>query len=214
MSTKRTIWVIDDNDRERRTYASLLEGFLPKPTDLQVIPIEAFPHIEDYLGMLRDPETACFIIDQRLKEAGLVDHTGIELATYLRSLDDKIPIFILTNFADVEGEFADGEWNVDLVISKGVFREPEKLRVIVARIVRHIDTLTSILGKREQRFRELVKKSAQEKLTEAELLELEDLGFLRASSVLAEEIPFVREMSDLNKLLLELHQAIRDQDTK
>jgi len=207
-SETRVIWYIDEDKRQLRTYKSRFEKALPKDTSIDVVGIRALPHMEDYLELLKDPRTGCIIIDQRLKETGEVDHTGIELATFLRSIKPKLPIYILTNFAYEHDEYAEGEWTVEDIISKTDLGDQEKLIVIVARMLRRMSVYDEILGDREKRFRYLLQKSLNEQLDDYEQLELEELKFFRFSSLHASEMPYIRELKDTLGELKEITSKI------
>jgi len=199
------IWYIDEDSRDLSLYQALLEKSLPENANLQVKAIKAFPHLEDYLDILNEPNTVCIIVDQRLKEEGTVDHTGIELAAYLRRLNEKIPIYILTSYADEREEFENGEWNVEDVISKEVIGDKKRRRVFVTRLLRHLSEYETIRDEKGKRFRELVKKSINEDLTEAEGQELRELDLERLSGILAKERIQAEQVSDyLDKTLQEI----------
>jgi FixJ family two-component response regulator len=155
---KKIIWLIDENENELRTYTRKLKRMMPD--SVQINPV--FPPYrkkEEYISVLNDPDTACIIIDQRLKDTGIATYTGIELAQYLRSINQKIPIYILTNYAEAEDEFAGGKWSVEDVIPKDALNNEEQLHTVEARIRRHINIYEDILNARAKRFNELLKKS-------------------------------------------------------
>ncbi len=73
---------------------------------------------------------------------GIATYTGIELARDLRRINSKIPIYILTNYAD---EFVDGEWSVE-DIAKGSFRDDKQNEITSSRIIRRIDVYKIFWG--------------------------------------------------------------------
>jgi len=196
-ANEQIIWLFDDDTRQLRTYKSLFERVLPKDAEVQIVEQKAFPHKEDYLDIIGNPNTGCLLIDQRLKERGEVDHTGIELASYLRAINNKLPIYILTNFADVPDEFTGGEWSVEDIIPKKEVGDPEKLRTIISRMLRRMRGYRDLIGDREKRFRYLLKKSLDEELNDLELQELGELKFFRTSAILASELPLQEQLKKI-----------------
>ncbi len=193
----RIIWLIDEDERQLRTYHSLLEDSLPAGSGVSVEPILALPKMEDYVPLLSRSDTAAFIVDQRLRETGVADYTGVELASFLRGISDILPVYILTNFADSKDEFTQGEWNVDGIIPKKDIANARRRTVALSRMLRHLGAFQAISGSREERFRSLLRRSLSEELTPEEWKELEDLRFLRSTAVLAEELPRLKELQDL-----------------
>lgn len=202
---KHVIWVIDENEDESLTYVSQLEMILPDSITVEAI-FPPYRQKADYLPILENPETACFVIDQKLKDTGIATYTGIELAQYLRGINSKIPIYILTNYADEDDEFVGGEWSVEDIIAKGSLRDDRQSEITSSRIIRGIDVYEDILGQREKRFRDLLRKSLNDELEEAELQELEELQFERTAPTLASELAELRQLEQLttiNQALLE-----------
>jgi RecB family exonuclease len=59
--------------------------------------------------------------------------------------------------------------------------------MVIARMLRHINVYFNALGDREKRFRELLKKSLNETISEGEQKELEELEFSRVATTFAFE---------------------------
>ncbi len=192
---RRIVWFIDENDSERRTYSRTLTKILEGSVDVKGI--SPFPIKEDYLALLNGPNTSCIIIDQKLKTTGIATYTGIELAQYLRSINKKIPIYILTGFSEEEDEFQAGEWSVEEIIAKGDLIDARRAEIIAARILRHIDVYEDILAEREKRFNELLRKSLNDELGEEELRELEALQLERTADILAGEMNQLRKLEQV-----------------
>ncbi|MDM8520363.1 response regulator [Anaerolineales bacterium HSG6] len=184
---EKVIWLIDENENESRTYARRLKRLMPTGILIKRI-FPPYRTKKEYIDILDDPSTACIVVDQRMKGTGEVTYSGIELAQYLRSINKKIPIYILTSFADEEHEFTGGEWSVDDIVDKGMLKDEEKAFIIKARILRRIDVHEDLLNKRAQRFSDLLKKSLSNVLDETELQELTELQFERTASTLASEL--------------------------
>ena len=122
-----------------------------------------------------------------------------QLAKYLRCINKKIPIYILTNFPDEKGEFAGGEWSIEYIISKKSFGNEEETQIAKARILRHIDVYEDILDERAKRFNELLKKTLNDSLDEAELEELVELQFERMAPTLAKEVEELQKLEQIAK---------------
>ena len=188
MISREIIWLIDENEHEMRTSRRVLNRILPRSISIKAI-FPPFREKTDYHVLLQDPATACIIIDQRLKETGFANYSGIELANYLRSIDTKVPIYILTNYViDFRGSLG-STWVVEDVLDKGSFSGDEDRRTeIAARIVRRINVFEDILGEREKRFHELLSKSLDQELSQNELSELRMFQEARMNSVLVDEV--------------------------
>lgn len=203
---KHIIWLIDDDEEELTTYGNELK--LDMSQEIQIKAILPYPRKIDYVStLLEDPDTACIIIDQKLKERGSATYSGIELAQYLRRIKKKIPIYILTNFPHDQDEFAGGEWSVEDIISKGSFSDEEGAQTAKARIMRHMKVYGDILDERAKRFNELLKKSLDDSLNEAELDELAELQAERIAPTLAkdvEELQKLERIAKTNEKLIEL----------
>jgi FixJ family two-component response regulator len=181
------IWLFDDEETQLRTYKALLQNALPCNSGARIQAAKALPHKEDYLKVVNDKLTGCLIVDQRMKETGEADYTGIELAKYLRALNDKLPIYILTNYDAIPDEFSGSEWSVEDILSKKKAGESDTMTIFIARLLRRLKIYQNILGEREQRFSELLRKSLDKRLTKKEINELDELRYQRASTILAEE---------------------------
>ena len=192
--SKHIIWLIDDMERHSRTYSNRLKLDMPQGFQIETI-CPPYRRIENYSALLENPDTACIIIDQRLTETGHATYTGIELAQYLRSINQKVSIYILTSYADEEDEFTDGAWSVEHIIPKDSFNA----RTVTARILRHTDVYEDILDGRAKRFKELLKKSLDDSLDEAELEELAELQFGRFGPTLAKEVEELQKLEQIAK---------------
>ena len=196
--SKHIIWLIDDNKRDSTTYSNGLKLDMPQGFQVETI-CPPYCRIEDYSALLENPDTACIIIDQRL----YTTYTGIDLAQYLRSMNQKVAIYILTSYADEEGEFTGGESSVENIISKDSFNA----RTVIARILRHTNVYEEILDGRAKRFKELLKKTLDDSLDEAELEELTELQFGRTAPTSAKEVEELQKLEQIaktNEKLIEL----------
>ncbi len=212
---KHIIWLIDDNKDELRTYRNALKPDMPQGVQIKAIP--PYPRKADYAStLLENPDTACIIIDQKLKNTGIATYTGIELAQHLRGINTKIPIYILTNFPDEKGEFAGGEWSIEYIISKKSFGNEEGTQIAKARILRHMKVYGDILDERSKRFNELLKKTLDDSLDEAELEELAELQFEQTAPTLAkevEELQKLKQIAKTNEKLIDLLSQNKDAES-
>ena len=195
------VWFIDENQQQSETYADILRRQFPKNISVETI-CPPLAKTQDYLGLLNTPEIACFIIDQRLKDTGIANYFGIELALFLRSINTKLPIYILTNFAEDSDAFKEGEWSVEDIIAKSDLAKvsSDKSKAIIARILRRIAGYSDYLAERERKFQELLRKTLHGQMSPEDEKELDEIQFDRTSSILAEELP---KLQELNKLLEE-----------
>ncbi|CAI9898319.1 hypothetical protein N0002_05370 [Pseudomonas aeruginosa] len=189
---------VDENEDQRETYSLMLEDCFPKgegaPT---VLGVEPKPHVGDMSFLVEDPSVVAIILDEQLKESGVAQYYGIELASYLRTLNSKIPLYILTSFIDSE-ELLDGEMQVEDILNKQDLAV--KKHVVGARILRRIDSYLEIIGNRNVRFEFLLRKSIRGELAEGETEELKKLGYLRDSSFEMEEIISSEKLKKLEAL--------------
>ncbi len=207
---KCIIWLIDENENELKTYHRDLKKLMSD--SVQIEAITPFPHKEDYISaVLENKSTATIIIDQKLKDTGIADYLGIELAKFLRKINNKLPIYILTNYAKNDEEFVGSKWSVEDIIDKSLFKNDEDLAILKARILRRINVYNDVLEERERRFNDLLRKSLEDELTADEVKEFSDLDFHRTSTTLANEIPQLQELEKIieehRKLMEKFKQA-------
>lgn len=200
----KVIWFIDEDETELRTYQRELAKRLGG--NVKVEAIAPYSKMQDYKKALSDEKTVAIIIDQKLKNTGKAHYTGLELAEYLRGINPKLPIYILTNYSkDIS---LDEGLNVEYILDKSDFKDDAKANTITARILRHMDTYTDILSKRGQRFKKLLEKSMKQKLNKDEYDELEQLKYIRLSSTLASELEKTQKLEQTisanQKLLAQL----------
>lgn len=173
------IYFVDEDEDQRETYSLMLQECFPKEKEsVQVIGIEPKANVGDMSFLVEDKNVVAIILDEQLKESGVAQYFGIELASYLRSLNKKIPIYILTSFPQSE-ELIEGEMDVEDILSKQDLAT--KKDTVGARILRRIDTYLEVYKSRDIRFELLLRKSIESSLSEKEFIELKELGYLRES---------------------------------
>lgn len=186
---KQKVYFVDENEKERRACLDVLVELLAND-QLVVEAIPPAPDFASYTKLVASADTGAFILDQRLGSSGLVSYSGIELASYLRGISSKLPIYILTNYAGEEGEFANQEASVEHIESKRILKNPggPDAQKFKARFLRHLEVFGDVLDKRESRFHELLVKSLKEKLSADEEKELGLLENERVLPMQAEEL--------------------------
>lgn len=199
------VWYIDENDRELRTYERELALLMPE--DVEVKGMLPLPQKESYLPLLDSPGIACLIIDHKLKNTGIANYTGIELAQYLRGVNSKLPIFLFTNFAHERDDFAAGEWSVEQIISKDELQDSVRAHAVAARILRHLNTYSDLVDERAERFGYLLRKSLIDELGEDEQEELSQLQFARTATTLAQELSQLDALEEM----VTRYKALMDQ---
>lgn len=192
---KPVIWLIDENKRELRSNQISLKRILPETLEIRAV--LAYEKLDEYLPVLENKKTVCIITDQRLKVTGVATYEGIELAEFLRSINLKIPIYILTNFADDRDDFEDGEWTVEDIIRKSVLNNEAERKVLAARIMRRINLYEDIRSQREEKMQTLLEKSMNGNLDANELNELDQLGLIKNSASLAKELSQIQQMTEI-----------------
>lgn len=155
-------------------------------SEATVVAIEPVMGIKNMVERILSHESVCsVVIDQKLKAAGTADYLGTELAAEMRSIDKKIPVYILTNFAqDLDGN--DG--NVEYILSKDDLAIEDRKTSISQRLRRHINVFNDIVSDRDERFEFLLRKSREQELSKEEIKEYEELGFYREKKILASEL--------------------------
>ena len=148
-----------------------------------------------------------WFIDEKLKETGVASYFGIELAQYIRGIDQKLPIYILTNYPNAVA--SSGLWSVEDIVDKGNLDDSQESQILKARLIRRIDVYEDILLDRQKRFQELLRKSLKDELTRDEIAEFDELQLTRTSPILAEELENLAELEEL----VEEHKRILDRLT-
>lgn len=203
------VWLFDDMRDERHTYQRVLGRAMQGLAEVRGQ--EPYPTLDHYLPLLNDPATACVITDHRLQIAGMAAYTGIDLAQYIRRINTKLPLYILTNYADDRDAFLMGEWSVEDIISKDDLKDARGQRTVAARIVRRIDTYRDILDARGAKLQDLITRSVDGELDEADLAELDTLWVQQNAPELARELMAVQRMERLMAAHKELMRQIREE---
>jgi hypothetical protein len=206
---KQTIlYLVDDKEEARHANGPALQKFLGSP-DIKVVPLEPFPEFAQFDTLLRDPNLGGFFIDQKMIGGGVVNYNGIDLASHLRGLHPKLPIYILTGYPNED--FTGTAYRVEDIVDKEDIedRDSEKAQVLRARILRRLDVFGDVLDAREQRFHDLLVKSTKEPLTAEEEKEL---GLLEAERLAPQHAAEMKDTKALEQAVAELKAKLQSED--
>jgi hypothetical protein len=155
---------------------------------------------------------AGLIVDQKLEDGGF-NYTGAELASFLRGIDSKLPIIILTNFKNEHEQFENAEKDIEYIAAKEEIKDPDsrEAQVIKARLLRHLNIFADVFDERQRRFHELLVKSLKETLCPEET---EELGLLKGDRLLWVQAAEQRETPKLENLLEELRKRVPENHKK
>lgn len=193
-----TIIFIDDDSDVRATYQ--LSMSLMFSGEFEVLCLDVEPSLDSMVQVLKDiPKKITFFIDEKLKHSGVATYNGVELAERIRVFDSKIPIYILTSFADeIEKYLGD----IEFVIDKNDWDLDDTN--LKQRFLRHINTYKDIKSQQAKRFEVLLEKSIFSTLTEDELEEFKALDLSRIKNVSSEGIISEESLGKLNEASNEL----------
>ncbi len=192
------IYFVDEDDDQRETFSLMLQACFPDNAQSpKVFGVEPRPEVGDMRFLVEDKDVVTIVLDEQLKDSGVAKYFGIELAEYLRGLNKKIPIYMLTSYPESE-ELVEGEMKVEDILSKQDL--PARKEVVGARILRRIDNYLDITTEREARFELLLRKSFSEELDGNEASEFEELGYLRSAPFEIDEIYSVESLKKLDAL--------------
>jgi hypothetical protein len=164
---ERIVWLIEDNAEDASRYKRLFE----RAGSIHVQIGEVRQHLDEYASLAAHPAVGAVIVDQNLGEFSGVAYVGLDVANYLRAMSDALPVFILTNYYDLDLE-ENGE-AVDLIIDKGDVRTLGS--VYVARILRRMGDYENALSGQLRRYRALVDREFAGELNSDERDELQAL---------------------------------------
>lgn len=186
---KRTvIYFFDEDDAARRSNARALKA-LVDDENIQIEAPKPFTALESYNQLIADPKTAAFILDQRMKGSGKVAYNGTELASHIRGIDGKIPIYILTGHPDSSEDFDGFRHLVEDILAKAAIedKDSDPAKTIKARLRRHLEVVNDVRNDQEQRFHDLLVKSLRNPLSAIEQDEMNGLEGATTAPVLAAE---------------------------
>lgn len=194
---RNVIYFVDEDPPARRANVDALKALLGT-AEIDVRGVEPLKSFADYDPLVASPTTAAFMLDQRMKQGGIVSYNGTELAEHLRGVDAKMPIYILTGYADRTDDFRGSEFRVEDIIPKDEIEDPtsEKAKIHKARLLRHLDVFNDLRGAQEQRFHDLLIKSLREPLNAEEQREMDQIEGETTAPILAAERTKERDLGE------------------
>jgi CheY-like chemotaxis protein len=203
---KQTVYLIDEDQEELSTNRRMLESVF-EDTPLRFDAMMPLKRLADYNKLLVKRDTVAFVIDQKLRTSGEVSYQGIDLASHLRSINTKLPIYILTNYPNDHELRGAKEPTVEDIIDKGDITYPKKAPALrfKARFLRRLDGYRDLLSQRESRFHGLLQKSLQNRLNKNEADELASLQSERLMPTQAAEL---EDIAKLDKTIGKLSRLL------
>lgn len=185
---RNVIYFVDEDPAARRANVRELTMLLDNP-EINVVGKEPFYSFADYDVLMANPETAAFVLDQRMKGSGHVSYNGTDLAKYLRGIDGKMPIYILTGHPNEIDDFLGFYHLVEYVIGKDEIEDvkSERAKIVKARILRHLGVFNDVRDAQEKRFHDLLVKSIKHPLTPEEQEEMDLIEGETTAPILAAE---------------------------
>lgn len=202
---------VDEDEDQRETYRLMLQECIPEGDNMPIVQGYApLPQLVDMRFLVENEDIVTIILDEQLKESGVAQYFGIELASYLRTLNKKIPIYILTSYPESE-ELHGQEITVEDILNK--LDLPKTKEIIGARILRRVDTFLDISTNREIRFELLLRKSIGGEISQEEKNEMIELGYLRDAPFEVGEIlsaDRLRKVGELEKMIISIEQSLSE----
>lgn len=171
---------------------------------VKIEPMAPYGKLSQYNHLLARTNTVAFIIDQKLSTTGEADYEGTRLASHLRAINTKLPLYILTNYA--EDAKQKGEATVEDVIAKAELLDAKGKVRFKARFLRRIAVYRDVLTTSEKRFHDLLIKSLSHPLSGPEKREFNNLQKARALPAHAAELELA---SELDKSIGELKALLK-----
>lgn len=192
---RNVIYFVDEDDAARRANKHALETLLDSKT-IQVLAPPPFSTFGEYNALIADPHTAAFVLDQRMKASGKVSYDGTDLAKYIRGIDTKMPIFILTGESD--DDLSASEYLVEDILGKDQIEDVQAAvaKTIKARMLRRLGVFNDVREAQEHRFHELLLKSIRGELNAEEQAEMDAIEGETTAAVVAVERKRERELAE------------------
>jgi DNA-binding response OmpR family regulator len=208
--TLDTVYLVDENDQQRRTYTRILIELF-NGSGLIIKDLIPLPTVNEYTDLLNSGRVAALVLDQKLEDGG-VAYSGTQLSSHLRSIAPKLPIFILTNYTTEPELFVGAEWSVEDIVPKSIVLDitSEEAKIFKARFLRRLGVYVDVLDARAQRYHDLLVKSLKEPLTTEEQNEL---GLLEAERILPQHTTELQDVKALEDAIAELRRRIGSDDS-
>lgn len=195
---KEIILFIDDEETSRTLYGDTLGEIYGEEYIVEAIrPENKIPDM--LLAIERYENVVSIVIDEKLHVEVGTDYKGSQLVEAIRFSDPKLPLYILTSeMGLIEPPFG----SVEYIIDKSKIEIPAYKAQCILLMRRHINSFNEIKSSRILRYDELLRKSINDQLTEAEIEEYEALDFLRIKKVFSNEVPFSSAELDKQEILI------------
>eukprot|EP01114_Cavostelium_apophysatum_P000931 TRINITY_DN10809_c0_g1_i1.p3 TRINITY_DN10809_c0_g1~~TRINITY_DN10809_c0_g1_i1.p3 ORF type:complete len:210 (+),score=2.34 TRINITY_DN10809_c0_g1_i1:4346-4975(+) len=201
-----TIVFIDDEEDSRFLYGGALRTIYANEYPIEAIePGNSISEMVETIHRIND--IVSVVIDEKLQVVGGANYRGSELVEAIRAYDSKVPLYILTSeMTLLTPPFGSVEYIID---KNRILQSEYKLQCSIL-MRRHINTFRDIQTKRAERFNELLRKSLDEQLSDAEIDEYNELDFIRVRRIMAkEEIIGSQKMDEQQQLIEEIEQQLK-----
>lgn len=209
-----TVLYIDDEESARIVFSGVIEQLYDDAYDVECPKPEGtlsemISTINSYKGVVS------IIIDEKLKVSGKTQYQGSELAAELRNVFEILPIYILTSEPTLLEPMCG---SVEYVLDKTKLEKPEYRTQCENLLRRHVANTKAIISEKKQKFDDLLIKSLSSSLTEAELVEFQDLELFRLKPVVTSESLITQEqisvMDENHELLDQLKSMLEGKDVE
>ena len=208
MKNKPIIWIVDEDATQMQTHYDVLSMVL---SGVELRKFLAPAKMSDILTVLDNRYTACLLLDQKLKETGIADYTGIELAQYVNGIDGRLPVFILTNYPGEWQEFEKDADAVEDILDKADVRPSSRgHRPMISKILRRVNVYMNHRNEQAKRANELIEKSFHGPLSQDEADELTRYEVERDKSRFLRELGRIKEFEKL----IRAHHDVMDKVRK
>lgn len=194
MDYQYIVYLVDEQSSQRRANCLVLTRLLSDPlVKVKIEAIAPYENLSQYDHLLAQATTAAFIIDQKLHTTGEADYEGTKLASHLRAINTKLPLYILTNYPDDAKQ--KGENTVEDVIDKRDLINDKAKNLFKARFLRRIAVYRDVLSAREQEFHDLLVKGLNGSLSNEERAQLDLLKAARRLPLQAADMDRIAQLN-------------------
>jgi hypothetical protein len=164
-----SIAIIDDREDTRTTVARLLRIGL-RGESWSIVESAPFEDIREYPAWFVEHEVAAVVLDERLRESGIVGYEGHDLIEFIRARWPTLPLFVVTAHTDDPGLSA-RFGSVEQVINRVEFGKRSK--EYAARLSRAAARFTQEHEENLAKLGGLARKIAEGEATPADIAEAE-----------------------------------------
>lgn len=208
----KNVIYIDDDKAARETYSYFLAKLFGEEFTLNSL--EPNFEIEDMLEAVSNFNgVVAYILDEKLNHLGKANYLGQHLASRLRDIDTKVPIYILTAY---KNEFTNDyePSSVEFVIDKDAISDKKSFESISTKFRRHQNVYSDIQSERAQRLDYLLRKSLDGDINDSEKEELDQINFYRKKNINLSEVTMIKDLEkivdDSEKALSEIDKLLKE----